>query len=358
MLILFMFNFKRNGPTIVLESHETFGTETSARNSEVIHAGIYYPPDSLKTKLCIRGKELLYSTCKNNQIPFKQVGKWIVAQTNEERLYLEKLHNHASSIGVPTLMVSIKKAKELEPDVLAQNAILESPTTGIIDSHSLMLHLLGEFEDQGGSVAYKSRVCNIEPLANGTMGYKVSTMQDNNGEIFEITTDCIVNSAGLYAAQVSNLILPADRHLEMHYAKGNYFSHTGSSPKATRLIYPCPQVALAGLGTHLTIDLGGRMKFGPDVQWIEKPDDYTVDGSKLEEVTKAVRTYLPGITKESLIPDYAGIRPKLVSKESKIAADFVIRKEEGFPGFINLLGIESPGLTSSLAIAEYVGTLL
>ncbi|KAK9336743.1 putative FAD-dependent oxidoreductase [Lipomyces starkeyi] len=343
------------GAVLLVDRHSAIGTETSSRNSEVIHAGLYYPPDSLKTKLCIKGKKMLYKACEEVGIPYRNCGKWIVAQTEAEQEYLESMQEKACQLEIPTEFVPLSRAKDIEPAVTARKAILSSPTTGIISSHSLMTYLLGKFEASGGDLALNTAVSGIE--FDSSRG--LYTVQLNNGvgesgtETTHLKFENVVNSAGLSAPLVSNMLLPHERHVTPYYAKGSYFSYASSQPKTQRLIYPCP-TGQAGLGTHLTLDLGGRLRFGPNVQWVSSPDDLVSEGRQLEEVYDEVRRYLPQIDKRSLLPDYSGIRPKITGPDHEGFTDFGIRREEGFPGFVNLLGIESPGLTSSLAIGEMV----
>ncbi|KAF3904879.1 hypothetical protein ABW20_dc0106876 [Dactylellina cionopaga] len=340
-------------PTLLIERHGELGTETSSRNSEVIHAGIYYPENYLKTKLCIRGKELLYDLCEKQSIPHKRLGKWILAQNEKEGRILEGLHEKCNRLGVPTSFVGKKEAEMEEPDVHSPFGVLNSPTTGIVSVHDYMTHLGGLLEEFDISVL--TSVVDINKSASGS--YEIVTKYGNDEEQSTITADVVINSAGLAGALVSNMLLPENRHVTPFYAKGNYFSYSGSKPKVSRLIYPCPVEGLGGLGTHLTLDLAGRMRFGPDVEWVDGPEDLTARDYRLEAAVGAVSSYLPGIKKEALAVDYCGIRPKLHPKGGPFQ-DFVVREEEGFAGFVNLLGIESPGLTSSLAIAEMVDEIL
>ncbi|KAK9485588.1 putative FAD-dependent oxidoreductase [Lipomyces starkeyi] len=343
------------GAVLLVDRHSAIGTETSSRNSEVIHAGLYYPPDSLKTELCIKGKKMLYKACEEAGIPYRNCGKWIVAQTEAEQEYLESMQEKACQLEIPTEFVPLSRAKDIEPAVTARKAILSSPTTGIISSHSLMTYLLGKLEASGGDLSLNTAVSGIE--FDSSRG--LYTVQLNNGdgesgtETMHLKFENVVNSAGLSAPLVSNMLLPHERHITPYYAKGSYFSYASSQPKTQRLIYPCP-AGHAGLGTHLTLDLGGRLRFGPNVQWVSSPDDLVPEGRQLEEVYAEVTKYLPQIDKASLLPDYSGIRPKITGPDHEGFTDFAIRKEEGYPGFVNLLGIESPGLTSSLAIGEMV----
>lgn len=332
--------------------------------SQVIHAGLYYGATSLKTQLCVRGRQLLYSLCEKHSIPHHNTGKWIVAQTNEQWEELVKVHKFSRSIeDVPTNFVSLEQAARDEPYVQAKAGILESPTTGIVDSHAYMQFLLGDFEDKGGDVALQCPVVGIEALGdNGGAGWAITTRDASSGEESTVTAEIIINSAGLGACHVNNMILPSSRHMTPYYAKGNYFSYAASTPRTKHLIYPAPEPGLGGLGTHLTLDIAGRIRFGPDVEWVDDPSDLAVNDARLPQAIEQIKKFLPDVQVDAIQPDYAGIRPKL-GKASAVASgknflDFVIRKEEGFEGFVNLLGIESPGLTSSLAIGEMVEGLL
>ncbi|KAK4215656.1 putative mitochondrial L-2-hydroxyglutarate dehydrogenase [Rhypophila decipiens] len=356
------------GSTVLLERHNAIGTETSSRNSEVIHAGIYYGASSLKTSLCLHGKHLLYSLCSSRGIPHRRTGKWIVAQNDIQLAALEQIHSFCTSeINVPVNWVSLDEASRREPAVHAEKAILESPTTGIIDSHAYMLSLLGLFEEAGGTLALNSAVQSVTPLSGsspvpGSAGWELVVRDPSTGEESTITAETIINSAGLGAVDIHNMIVPKDQHKKMYYAKGNYFSYPASQPKVNTLIYPAPEPGHGGLGTHLTLDLAGRIKFGPDVEWVDSPDDLAVNTTRLPQTIAEVKKYLPTLDETQLQPDYAGIRPKL-AKAGAVAhgkgfVDFVIRKEDGYEGWINLLNIESPGLTSSLAISEKVRQLL
>lgn len=293
-------------------------------------------------------------------------GKWIVAQDDDQMGELEKVYDFCATINVPMRFVSPEEGKERQPDVRAEKGILESTTTGIVDSHSYMQFLQGDFEDKGGICALHSPVTRVEPIDNGHSGWKVWTSSSSSTEPSEddtcITADTIINSAGLYAITLSNKILPSERHIKPHYAKGSYYSYSLSHPKPTILVYPAPQPGHGGLGTHLTLDMAGRVRFGPDVEWVDDPTDLSVNGSRLDEALDEIESYLPGISRDAIGLDYAGIRPKL-GKMGAVASgkgfqDFYIKKEEGFGGFVNLLGIESPGLTSSLAIGEEVEKML
>ncbi|KAI0110115.1 FAD dependent oxidoreductase [Daldinia grandis] len=351
--------------TLLLERHALVGTETSSRNSEVIHAGLYYGPSSLKTRLCIRGREALYPFCARYRVPHARVGKWVVAQDAAQDAVLRGIY--AGGLGVPLRWVGREEVRRLEPGVRALGSVLESPETGIVDSHGLMAALLGLFEDRGGVVAANSAVVRVEPLGSGAVpgreGWRLTVRDAATGSESSITASTIVNSAGLGAADIHNMIAPPDKHVRLYYAKGNYFSYAAPTPKVRRLIYPVTAPGAGGLGTHLTLDLAGRMRFGPDVEWVETATDLAVNAARLPTAVAEIKKYLPTIDESALTPDYAGIRPKLspagaVGAGGKGFVDFHIRKEDGFEGWVNLLGIESPGLTSCLAIGEMVKDML
>lgn len=306
----------------------------------------------------------MYELCAAQGIPHRKVGKWIVAQTPQEHEELWRTHEFAKSIGVPTHFIPLSDARVREPDVLAREAILESPTTGIVDSHTYMSYLEADFQSKGGDIAFHTRVTSVEPLASGSTGYKVHTISPSSNESSSVTTETFINSAGLAAIPLSNQILPPSRHIVPYYAKGSYYSYSASLPRPQTLVYPVQPTGAANLGCHLTMDLTGAIRFGPDVEWVDDPSNLSVNESRLPAALDEIQRYLPGIQREKVMLDYAGIRPKL-GKGSAVAkgkgdgfSDFIIRKEEGFEGFVNLLGIESPGLTSSLAIAEMVNGLL
>lgn len=326
---------------------------------------------------------MMYDMCQKHQIPHMNCGKWIVAQTDEQMEGCRKVHDFAKSIGVPIRYVPRDEAQRREPEVRAEAGVLESPTTGIVDSHSYMQFLQGDFENEGGTLALVSPVTRIEPPAHGNGNWKIWTGTQVSEplassptpqvpeqspvpeEDTHITADTVINSAGLYACAINNMILPPDRHRTPYYAKGSYFSYSKSYPKPSTLVYPAPTPGLGGLGTHLTIDMAGQIRFGPDVEWIDTPTDLAPSQSsaRFAKALQEIKSFLPGIDEEAVGLGYAGIRPKL-GKLGAIAAgekgfqDFYIKQEEGYDGFINLLGIESPGLTSSLAIAEEVYRIL
>jgi 2-hydroxyglutarate dehydrogenase len=356
--------------TVLIEQHSAIGTETSSRNSEIIHAGLQYGPDSLKTELCLRGKGMLYALCEEHGIDFRRTGKWIVAQDEEQLSGLEKLEKHGREMGIPVRWVGKEEAKQREPDVRADAGVLESLSTGIVDSHGVMQYLWGSFEDHGGVTALSSSVVRIEPVDGGKGGWDIWTRscavpegeEEGSEEEAKIRVDVLVNSAGLYAVPLANMVWPEDRRLEPRYAKGTYYAYGASRPKTNTLIYPVPVPGHGGLGTHLTLDLGGKVRFGPDLQWISSPTDYVASGENLAAAIEDIKKYLPGIDVDAISVDYCGIRPKLPGGGGNTAGkgfqDFVIRKEDGFTGWVNCLGIESPGLTASLAIGEMVEGLI
>ncbi|MEQ8193683.1 MAG: NAD(P)/FAD-dependent oxidoreductase [Rhodospirillales bacterium] len=336
---------------IVLESEDMIGTGTSSRNSEIIHAGIYYPKNSLKALMCTRGKWLLYEYCESHGVEHKRIGKIIVATTAEQIPGVEKLRASAEANGVDDLEWLDETAlKRLEPDLRGVAGVL-SPSTGIIDSHGLMLAYQGDAEDAGAMIAFNS------PVVSGSVEKDGITLNIGGAEPMTLLCRTVVISAGLYAQKVAAAIdgIPKEHIPPCYFAKGNYFTLTGRAP-FSRPIYPIPEAA--GLGVHLTLDLGGQAKFGPDVQWIEKID-YTVDPARGEKFYAAIRTYWPGLPDGALQPGYAGIRPKIQAPD-EAAKDYMIEgpAEHGVNGLVNLFGIESPGLTSSLAIAEEVAAKL
>ena len=342
--------------TILLERENAFGTISSARNSEVIHAGIYYPKDSLKAKLCVQGNRLLYEYCRDHQVATQPYGKLIVASDETQIDDLRAILYKAQNNGVPEIkMISDEEAKALEPNLKCSAAILSS-TTGIVDSHGYMLSLLGGFEDAGGMVAYQSPLLSAKPIGGNTEnGYE---LQIGGADGMQIQTKLLINCAGMSAPAVAQKIegLAKDQIPKAYFAKGNYFSLSGKSP-FTHLIYPIPEPG--GLGVHLTLDMGGQAKFGPDVEWLdidqEEQIDYTVDPKRGDGFYEAVRRYWPGLRDGSLQPDYSGVRAKIVPPNAP-AGDFCFNtpQEHGMQGLYNLYGFESPGLTSSLAIARYL----
>lgn len=335
---------------LVLESESGIGMGTSSRNSEVIHAGIYYLAGSLKAKLCVRGKNLLYDYCAERAVPHRRCGKLIVASSPDQLPKLQDIRSRAALNGVTDLQwLDRSAAVSLEPALKCTGALL-SPSTGIVDSHALMLSLQGDLENAGGMVVFHTRVEQVEARAEGF----VVTVQGQD----QLLCRTFINSAGLSAPNLAAGIkgLSQEHVPAAYYAKGNYFSLIGRAP-FTRLIYPVPEHA--GLGVHLTLDLSGAAKFGPDVQWVDSPDDLQVDAQRCQGFYQAIRSYWPDLRDDMLMPDYAGIRPKISSPDEP-AADFVISGpgQHGVAGLVNLFGIESPGLTSSMAIGELVASLV
>jgi L-2-hydroxyglutarate oxidase LhgO len=337
---------------MVLEQHELIGSETSSRNSEVIHAGIYYPPGSLRATLCVRGKELLYAFCAENNVPHARCGKLLVATHESQVGKLAAIKETAARNGVTDLEpIGGNAARALEPELACVAALL-SPSTGIIDSHGFMLALEGHIEANGGSVVLRCPVMSIEREAGGL--FRLTTGGDNPGAI---TCNNLVNSGGLHASKLAKTLAYGDNYRppETYYAKGQYYALSGRSP-FKRHIYPMPDGAWLGL--HATVDIGGRCKFGPDIEWTPGID-YSFQPEKLEKFLDFIRSYYPGLEVERLHPDYTGVRPKLY-REGEAVPDFAIHgsAQHGLDGFVALYGIESPGLTAALAIGEIVAALL
>lgn len=333
---------------VVLEAERLIGSHTSARNSEVIHAGIYYPKGSAKARLCVRGREMLYAYCEARGVPHRRIGKIIVATASGQEGALGLIAAAAAANGVDDLRpLGRAELRALEP-ALAGVAGLLSPSTGIIDSHALMLAYRGEIEDGGGAVALATRFLAARPAGEGFVVEAAS-----GAERATLGCDLLVNAAGLFAGAVAKGIegLAAPFAREVFYCKGNYFGLAGRVPFG-HLVYPVPE--RDGLGTHLTLDLAGRGRFGPDTEWIPGID-YALDPRRGEGFYAAIRRYWPELPDGALAPDYTGIRPKL-APAGGAATDFTIEGPEahGLPGLVNLFGIESPGLTASLAIAEEV----
>jgi L-2-hydroxyglutarate oxidase LhgO len=331
---------------LVLEAADAIGTGTSSRNSEVIHAGIYYPQGSRKATLCVQGREMLYAYAAARGVPHQRCGKLIVATHADQQPALDAIWQKARANGVNDLvMLSAAEAHAMEP-ALSCVAALHSPSTGIVDSHALMLSLQGDFENAGGLVVLNS------PVACAACGDDGILLRMADGT--ELLAQTVVNAAGLTAPWLAQTFegLAAHHVPTAYFAKGNYFTLAGKSP-FSRLIYPVPEAA--GLGVHLTLDLGGQAKFGPDVQWVESPDDLTVSGQHEPLFYAEVRKYWPNLGEGALQAGYAGIRPK-ISGPHDASADFCIQgpAEHGVKGLVNLFGIESPGLTSALALGEAV----
>ena len=331
---------------IILERNTDFGLETSARNSEVIHAGIYYPPGSLKAKMCVQGRQRLYAFCQSHGVEHSRCGKLIVATSERQLSELKNIRARALANGVDDLeLLTASQAVALEPSLHAMGALL-SPSPGIINGRAYMLDLLGEAELHGASLALNSRAQSMQSTATGL---QLSVLCDGVEET--LLADLVVNAAGHQAIALANTCdaVSAEKIPRAYLAKGNYFSLAGRSP-FSRLIYPVPEPG--GLGVHLTLDLGMQARFGPDVEWVQT-EDYSVNPQRAEVFYAAIRKYWPDLKDDALQPAYAGIRPKTVPQGSP-DADFQVQgpDEHGVAGLVNFYGIESPGLTSSLALAD------
>ncbi|MFA5074194.1 MAG: NAD(P)/FAD-dependent oxidoreductase [Nitrospirota bacterium] len=338
---------------IVVDRQDSFGRETSSRNSEVIHSGIYYPEGSLKASLCVQGASQLYQVCEQHSIPFKKTGKLIVATDTAEIPILEQLLQKGSKNSVNNLVLLDKKETlKKERNVLAE-AALYSPDTGIVDSHALMKFFYNKANAQGVLFAFDSELDTIRKEADG---YLVGIKQDG----YQWKSKIIINCAGLdsdLVAQMAGIDIHKSGY-ELTYCKGSYFSYSKSSP-VSMLIYPVPHEELVGLGVHATLDLGSRLRFGPDTEYIDRVLDYKVIENKKDAFYQGACKMISGLDREAFVPDMAGIRPKLQKKGEK-TKDFIIRHEadKGLDGFINLVGIESPGLTSSVAIGKMVSKMV
>jgi L-2-hydroxyglutarate oxidase LhgO len=335
---------------MVLEVASSIGTGISSRSSEVIHAGMYYPQGSMKARLCVEGRRLLYEYAAERGVSHRRCGKLIVATSEAQTVYLQKIMVSGIANGIADLsFLTAEEARFLEPQ-LECSAALHSPSTGIVDSHALMLSYQGDIENAGGMVVFNTGVTGGRCVPEGVE----LTLDD------ETVVRCrtLVNSAGLDAPLLAQKLagLSPDFVPTPYYAKGSYFTLAGKAP-FERLIYPVPEAA--GLGVHLTLDLGGQARFGPDVEWVSSPDDLVVDPARCAGFYAEVRRYWPGLKDDSLIPAYAGMRPK-ISGPGEPAEDFRIQgpATHGVPGLVNLFGIESPGLTSSLAIGAHVARML
>jgi len=332
---------------VILERGDAIGTGTSSRNSEVIHAGIYYPKDSLKARTCVAGKRRLYAYCRENGIDHARCGKLIVATSAAQTEKLETIAAAALANGVDDLKpLSAADAQALEPNLACVAALL-SPSTGIIDSHALMLSFQGEAEARGGAIAFNTQV------ADAIVGENGIELRTRGTETMALECRTVVNAAGLDAPAVAGRIagLAPQYVPKAYFAKGNYYSLTGRAPFG-RLIYPVPEPA--GLGVHITVDLAGQARFGPDVEWIDRID-YSVDPARAERFYAEIRKYWPGLPDGALQPGYAGIRPK-IKPQAEQPQDFVLQgpAQHGVAGLVNMFGIESPGLTASMALADLV----
>lgn len=357
---------------IVIDRNSTVGAETSSRSSEVVHSGLYYPNDSKKTKFCIAGRKRLYELCDRANIPYRKVGKWIFATnyqdprwphmqersadaTNFEIRYLETLRDKCIQLGIPSRWVHKAEIESTEPELRAALA-LESPETGIIDSHALMDFHVRSLEASGGILALNSNLVSAEQLHRG-----FALNIDSLGELTAIESKIVVNCAGLNADRVARLFMGDACPYTLHHAIGHYYAYTGK-PLVSRLTYPVPDKHLTSLGVHTVLDLAGRMRFGPDVHYLPRAEeypDYHFDDSpqRKQAFYDTVKKYLPNLSIDRISPDYTGIRPKL-ARAGEPFRDFIVNKESAPEGLINLIGIESPGLTSSLAIAEFVAETL
>lgn len=332
---------------LIAEKETAFGTETSARNSEVIHAGIYYKKDSLKARTCVRGKQMLYEYLKERDLPHSNCGKLIVACSEDEIARLAEIQDYAAQNGVDDLqLLSADDVKAREPELISFGGLF-SPSTGIVDSHHYMLSLLGDMEVAGGVLSCQTRF--VDGYAEDRGG--IVLCLESQGQEMEIMADHVFNCAGLYADQVARSIkgVPPQTVPQLKYAKGNYFTLSGKT-SFRHLVYPVP--VAGGLGTHLTLDLAGQARFGPDVEWVDAIN-YDVDARSKDSFVKAIARYWPRISDFELHASYAGIRPKL---DASGAQDFAVQtpNDHGIAGLYNLYGIESPGLTASLALADYV----
>lgn len=339
---------------IVLEKYDRFGLETSSRNSEVIHGGMYYPVGTLKANFCVEGRNLLYELCRKKNIPHKKIGKLIVATEREEVSVLEKLFDQGIKNGVSGLKIIDKKEiSDLEPNI-AGIAALHSPETGIVDSHYLMQYFADNVNINGSIIAYNSEVIAIEKV-NGK--YKVSVK--NGNEIMSLEASIFINSAGLDSDTIAQMVgLDTKKNkYELHYCKGQYFRANGNKiGLIKRLVYPVPKPKSAGLGIHATLDLSGGLRLGPDEEYLNnRVKDYSVDNSKKTAFCDSAKKFMPFIQECDILPDTAGIRPKLMDADKNFC-DFIIKEESeyGFERFINLIGIESPGLTACLSISRNI----
>lgn len=341
----------------VIEKHPTFGQEASSRNSEVIHAGLYYPSGSLKASLCVEGNKLLYDYCNRYDIPYNQCGKLIVASAEEEISVIEGIMHTAVRNGVNDLALLAKdEISEMEPNIFALKALF-SPSSGIIDTHSLMKQFETNTINNGGQVVYGSEITAIKKINDG---YEI-TIVDGKKERYTFTSGSVINSAGLTSDKVSEMVGIKDENLKILFCKGEYFRVNPPKNRLIKsLIYPVPYHDMEGIGVHATPDMSGGVKIGPDVEYLESNIyDYKMTSSKQEVFFRSARKYLPFLEYDDISPDMAGIRSK-IQRPGEPQQDFYIMEESkrGYPGFINLIGMESPALTSSIAIAKYVNEMI
>ncbi len=347
-----------NYKCLLIEKNTSFGMDCSSRNSEVIHAGIYYPQNSLKAELCVKGNRQLYKWCKEHNVPHQKIGKYIIAIDDDDNSELEQIFNNALNNGVYNLSpVSISEFYRNEVNIKASSAVL-SKDTGIIDSHKLMESFIELIKSNNSDTVYNHKFVKTE--FTGT--YYKSAIEYNNSEIFEISSKFVINSGGLYSDKIAeNCGIDIEKsNYKLHWCKGHYYRIVNYPNVSNRLIYPTPPNDKAGLGIHLTRELGGGYKLGPDTKYIDANEiDYSINDEYIEKFYRAASRYIKNLKIENVCPDQAGIRPKLQAK-GELFKDFVINEEsdKGLPGLINLIGIESPGLTSSLAIADYVSQFI
>lgn len=349
--------FLANRSVLLLDQERSFGQHISSRNSEVIHAGLYYPGDSLKASLCVRGKELLYEHCQQYNVPHRRLGKLIVAGPGETG-ELERLEKQGVANGVSDLTILDRRQLAARESAISGAAALLSPSSGIVDAHEYMVSLLHQAEVQGVLFAPRTRVLTVEPEPGR---FKMLTCIGDaaDQEFYRFSCSVLINCTGLDATHLARSIAGMDEALipQLHLCKGDYFSYRGANP-FSHLIYPVPEANAVGLGIHATLDMSGRLRFGPDTQFLDQVE-YQVDPGKAEVFSDAIRRYFPAIKASDLSPDYSGIRPKLAGP-GQPPADFLIQQaaEHRIPGLFQLVGIESPGLTASLAIAELVRDLV
>ena len=341
----------------VIEKHHLFGQETSSRNSEVIHAGIYYPKGSLKAKLCVEGKKKLYAFCDEYELPYSNCGKIIVATSEDEEPALDLILSKAKNNGVDDLYyLNQDEIAELEPNISATKALF-SPSTGIIESHSFMKQLETLAVNNGVQMVYHTEVADLSKIHNG---YNI-LLKEADGTSFSFTARRVINAAGLDSDAISRLLGIDLPELKLHYCKGQYFRINPPKNKLlNRLVYPVPDPNMVALGIHVTIDLSKGVKLGPDATYLDNNKyDYKVDHERQKVFHESVKRFLPWLEFDDLSPEMAGLRPKLQGPGDEVR-DFYIQEEtdKGFPAFVNLIGIESPGLTASLSIADYVDALL
>ena len=342
----------------VVEKNDGFGQETSSRNSEVVHSGIYYPENSLKSSLCVGGRKLLYKYCDENNIPYKKTGKLVICHDSDDLVSLKNIKKNALKNGVRSELLDSKEIKSREPNITAKYA-LHFKESGIFDSHSFMKSLESGLLSSGVNIVYKNEVTYIKQLPEG--GYVIE-FKDSKNYSYSITASVVVNCGGLNSYNISRMLGIDNSRYQLSFWKGEYFwLSNNSNTEVNSLIYPMPEKNIAGLGIHTTLDMGGRMKLGPNAIYLGEDNnfDYSVDVEHKKEFFESAKKYLPELKYENLNVDQAGIRPKL-QKPGNAFRDFVIKNESdrGFDNFINLIGIESPGLTSSLGIGQYVAGII